>query len=44
VSSTKELEAPDPLHLSMRRVQKGELTLLDLGSDEEDDTSRTRPI
>ena len=44
VSSTKELEAPDPLHLSMRRVQKGELTLLDLGSDEEDDTGRTRPI
>ena len=44
VSSTKELEAPDPLRLSMRRVQKDELTLLDLGSDGDDDTGRARPI
>lgn len=43
VTSTKELEAPDALHLAMRRVRKEELTpLLDLDSD--DDSDRARPI
>jgi len=43
VSSTKELEAPDPLRLSMRKVQKEELTpLLDL--DEGEASERSRPI
>ncbi|HUR19705.1 MAG TPA: DNA recombination protein RmuC [Vicinamibacterales bacterium] len=43
VTSTKELEAPDPLRLAMRKVQKGELTpLLDL--DDTDDSDVARPI
>lgn len=43
VSSTKEIEVPDPLHLAMRRVQKVELTpLLDL--EEEEAGSRRGPI
>jgi DNA recombination protein RmuC len=43
VSSTKELEAPDPLRLAMRKVQKEELTpLLDI--DDSDDSDHARPI
>jgi len=43
VSSTKEIEVPDPLRLAMRKVQKEELTpLLDL--DESDERDRFRPI
>ncbi|HUR20011.1 MAG TPA: DNA recombination protein RmuC, partial [Vicinamibacterales bacterium] len=43
VTSTKEIEAPDPLRLAMRKVQKGELTpLLDL--DDTDDSDVARPI
>ena len=37
VSSTKELEPPDPLHLTLRKVQKQELTLLDFNDDDDDD-------
>ncbi len=33
VSSTKDLEVAEPLHLNVRRVQKDELTLLDRDSD-----------
>jgi DNA recombination protein RmuC len=41
VSSTKEIEVPDPLRLSMRKVQKGELTpLLDLEETDESDVAR----
>ena len=43
VTSTKEIEAPDPLRLAMRKVQKEELTpLLDL--DDSDDSDMARPI
>jgi DNA recombination protein RmuC len=43
VSSTKEIEAPDPLRLAMRKVQKVELTpLLDL--DDSDGSDAARPI
>ena len=47
VSSTKEIEVPDPLRLAMRKVQKDELTpLLDLGGSEDnsDERDRFRPI
>ncbi len=39
VSTTKELETVDPLHLTVRRVQKDELTLFD-----QDDEKPIRPI
>ncbi|MEO6222130.1 MAG: DNA recombination protein RmuC [Vicinamibacterales bacterium] len=43
VSSTKEIDVPEPLRLSMRQVRKEELTpLLDL--DEGDDSDRSRLI
>src|SRR5688500_4802483 len=43
VTSTKEIDVPDPLHLAMRKVQKEELTpLLDL--DDSDDIDQVRPI
>lgn len=43
VSTTRQLESPDPLQLAMRKVQKEELTpLLDPGAGAERD--RTRPI
>jgi hypothetical protein len=46
VTSTKEIEVPDPLRLAMRKVQKEELTpLLDLpDSNDSDDTDVARPI
>lgn len=41
VSSTKELESPDPLRLSLRKVQKEELTpLLDLPDDDRPNNGR----
>jgi DNA recombination protein RmuC len=40
VSTTKELETVDPLHLTVRRVQKDELTLF----DQQDDEKPVRPI
>jgi len=39
VSTTKELDVVDPLHLTVRRVQKDELTLFD-----QDDEKPVRPI
>lgn len=39
VSTTKDLEVAEPLHLSVRRVQKTELTLF----DRDDDEGPTRP-
>jgi DNA recombination protein RmuC len=43
VTSTKEIEVPEPLRLAMRRVQKDELTpLLDL--DDKDESGVARPI
>lgn len=39
VSTTKELDVVEPLHLTVRRVQKDELTLFD-----RDDDGPTRPI
>ena len=43
VSSTKELEAPDPLHLTLRKVQKEELTLLDFDDEEDEAPGPVRP-
>jgi DNA recombination protein RmuC len=43
VSSTKEIAPSEPLHLTMRRVQKDELTLLDFDEDDDERPRRARP-
>jgi len=43
VSSTKDVSPPDPLHLTLRKVQKQELTLLDFEDETDEDQPPVRP-